>query len=62
MNKVFLACYRGRGDKLAHRLCDGITRFLLVANTVTPRLPSPCLTVVTNAIHQVCVKAVFAPK
>ena len=27
MNKIFLACYRGRGDKLAHRLCDGITRF-----------------------------------
>ena len=27
MNKVFLACYRGRGDKLAHRLRDGITRF-----------------------------------
>lgn len=43
MNKVFLACYRGRGDKLAHRLCDGITRFLLVANTVTPRLPSWCV-------------------
>lgn len=27
MNKVFLACYRGRGDKLTHRLYDGITRF-----------------------------------
>lgn len=27
MNKVFLACYHGRADKLSHRICDRITRF-----------------------------------
>ena len=27
-NKVFLACYHGRADKVGHRLCDAITRFI----------------------------------
>lgn len=27
MNKVYLASYHGRADKLFHRICDGITRF-----------------------------------
>ncbi|OAV00220.1 MULTISPECIES: hypothetical protein [Moraxella] len=27
-NKVYLACYHGRADKVGHRLCDGITRFI----------------------------------
>ncbi|OAU97577.1 hypothetical protein [Moraxella catarrhalis] len=27
-NKVYLACYHGRADKVGHRLCDGITRFM----------------------------------
>ena len=27
MNKVFLACYHGRADKLSHRICDRITLF-----------------------------------
>lgn len=27
MTKVYLACYRGRADKPAHRLCDTMTRF-----------------------------------
>lgn len=27
MNKVYLACYHGRADKLSHRIFDGITRF-----------------------------------
>lgn len=27
MNKVYLACYHGRADKLSYRIFDGITRF-----------------------------------
>lgn len=27
MDKVYLACYHGRGDKLVHRICDNIIRF-----------------------------------
>lgn len=27
MNKVYLACYHGRAEKLSHRIYDGITRF-----------------------------------
>lgn len=28
MNKVYLANYHGQADKLFHRICDGLTKFL----------------------------------